>query len=44
MKHYSKEIAKSAHLRDKHFDCIFNIVQHHQTLVKKDRNKEVLRH
>ena len=30
-----KEI--SAHLRDKHFECcIFNIVQHHKTFVKKD--------
>ena len=35
----------SAHLPDKHFECcIFNIVQHHQTFVNKDWNKEVLRH
>ena len=31
-----------AHFRDKHFECcIFNIVQHHQTFVNKDWNKEV---
>ena len=36
----NKEI--NAHLREKNLECcIFNIVQHHQTFVNKDWNKEV---
>ena len=34
-----------AYLREKHFECcILYIVQHHQTFMNKDQNKEVLLH
>ena len=42
MKHLLKRNNKEiiAHLRDKHFECcIFNIVEHHQTFVKKTDTK-----
>ena len=43
LKRNNKEVI--AYLRDKHFECcIFNIVQHHQTFVNKDWNREVLLH